>query len=58
MRRSAKKKRKTDIVPRHFYCIPISFAAENTVLKEHPDALRVILYYDDLEACTLLGSYA
>ena len=29
-------------------------AKENKVLKEHPDALRLILYYDDLEVCSPL----
>lgn len=31
-------------------------AKANPVLKDHPDALRVILYYDDLEVCNPLGS--
>lgn len=28
----------------------------NPVLKDHPDALRFVLYYDDLEACSPLKS--
>ncbi|KAE8741783.1 hypothetical protein FOCC_FOCC012691 [Frankliniella occidentalis] len=30
----------------------------NTVLRDHPDALRFILYYDDLEVCSPLKSKA
>lgn len=33
-------------------------SARNAVLREHPDALRFILYYDDLEVCSPLKSKA
>lgn len=31
-------------------------AKANPVLQDHPEALRIILYYDDLEVCNPLGS--
>ena len=35
-----------------------SYASENQILREHPDALRLVEYYDDLEICAGLSSYA
>ncbi|KAJ1519805.1 hypothetical protein ONE63_005058 [Megalurothrips usitatus] len=34
------------------------FAKKNKVLQNHPDALRFVLYYDDLEVCAPLKSRA
>ena len=31
-------------------------AKANPMLKNHPDAIRIILYYDTLEVCNPLGS--